>query len=456
MNLLGVFEARVMKKVVFLLTFVLIFNINISALAIGNYDTYVNIPAIQSETAVLMVAETGQVLYQKDMDKRMYPASITKIMTGMLALIHGELTDIITISEDALSSVDTGSSNIALFSGEQITLEQALYALSVASANDAANVIAESIGGTISHFVEMMNLEAKEASAKNTHFTNPSGMPDDNHYTTAYDMALITAQALKAPQFTKIFSEKRYSIPPTNKQSETRIFNTSNRLLNGDMPYEGLLMSKVGWTTDSQHTLVTAARRNNTTLIAVVMKSSDSTVKWADTEALLDYGFEQFEPVTVTNRNILLAVPDDMVLPGDKTKKINPDSYTAQDAPVLLPKGKSADDIQFSIGDPQLDVNNQVKIPICMRLSTTDTPDEPIEIYDTTVRASIQPTNVEIDSNSDDLEKAATKVGVFKTILITFALIIALMTLILVFLVIRRSIIVRKRRRRRQASRRRT
>ena len=204
------------------------------------------LPEVGSETAVLMDADTGQILYQKDMDRQMYPASITKIMTGMLALKYGHVTDTVTMSKEAVSSVDRDSANIALFTGEQLPLEEALYALAIASANDAANGIAELIGGSMEGFVAMMNDAAESAGAVNTHFTNANGLPDLAHFTTAHDMALITAQALKTTGFTEFFSAKRHKIPPTNKQPETRIINSSNRFLNGDISYDGLLMSKVG------------------------------------------------------------------------------------------------------------------------------------------------------------------------------------------------------------------
>ena len=150
-------------------------------------------PQLQSETAVLMDAEIGQILYQKEMNKKMYPASITKIVTGMLALKNAQLTETITMSYDAVFSIDRDSSHIALDVNEQITLEQALYALTIESANDAANGIAELVGGSVEEFVDMMNQTAKDAGAINTNFSNAHGLFDENHYTTSYDMAKNSA-----------------------------------------------------------------------------------------------------------------------------------------------------------------------------------------------------------------------------------------------------------------------
>lgn len=439
-----------MKRLIALILLLLFLTYS-TAYAANTKDADFSMPVVESETAVLMNADTGQILFQKDMDKRMYPASITKIMTGMLALEYGQLSERITISEDSLASVDSDSSNIALFSGEQITLEQALYALSVASANDAANVIAESIGGTIDDFIGMMNAAAQEAGAMNTQFTNPDGMPGEDHYTTAHDMALITAQALRVPDFTRIFSEKRYEIPPTNMQPETRIFNTSNRFLNGDMPYEGLLISKTGWTHDAQHTLVTAAQRNGTTLVAVVMKSSDSTVKWSDTVAMLDFGFEQFDSVTIPEKDILHAVPADLTLPGEGALEIDRESISTQDVSVLLPKGKSLEDVQLSVRDLQLDADNRVKISVCLELSTLGTPYVPEELLDTTVTASLQPLAA-AGASSEDTTQTASKVSVFKIILTVIIWIISVLLLAFFILLIRREIIIRRRRRRKRNS----
>lgn len=412
-------------------------------------------PDIQSETAVLINADTGQVLYQKDMDKRMYPASITKIMTGLLGLRYGNMTDNITVSENAVETVDPESANIALSPDEVLTMEQALYAISIASANDAANGIAETVGGSIDGFVSMMNEAAKEAGATNTHFNNANGLPDTDHYTTAHDMALITAQALQTPGFTEIFGAKRYKIPPTNKQPETRIVNSSNRFLNGDMIYDGMLISKAGWTNDAQHTLVTAASRNGTTLIAVVMKSTDSLVKWSDTVSLFDYGFEQFERVTISKDAILDAAPADLRL-SEADIMIDPDTYDISDIALLMPKDKSADNILISFGVPQLDEGaGEVEIPVNISVPSDDPADEPEVSLTTMVKASLRDANSE--TGADESGASTAKMGVFKIVLIIFAAIIGVFLLLFGILVIRRAVIVRRRRRkRREAGRRAT
>ena len=161
----------------------------------------VEIPVTASQTSVVMDISTGQVLVEKEMNQKMYPASITKIMTVLLALENADPATVHTMSYEATHSIDSGSTHIALTEGEQITLKDLIYATMVASANDAANGIAECVGGSIEQFVAMMNEKAKEIGAVNTHFVNANGLHDPDHYTTAYDMALITQYALGVEGF---------------------------------------------------------------------------------------------------------------------------------------------------------------------------------------------------------------------------------------------------------------
>lgn len=249
-------------------------------------------PKLKSEAAVLMDAKTGQVLYKKNMNKKEYPASITKIMTGLIALEQGHLNDILTMSDNAVFSIERDSSNIALDVREKLSLEQALYGMAVASANDAANGIAEYVAGDIETFAQLMNKRAKELGAFNTNFTNANGLPNVNHYTTAYDMALIMRQAIKMTKFKEIFSEDRYEMSSTNKQKDIRYFNNRNDFLNGKYEYDGIIASKIGWTPEAQHTLVTATKQGDRELIVVVMKSQNSDDKYEDTMKLFDYGFD--------------------------------------------------------------------------------------------------------------------------------------------------------------------
>ena len=262
-------------------------------------------PSLISESAVLIDADTGQILLDKNMHTKRYPASITKIATVICGLENGSLTDKIVMSDEAVFSVSRDSSHIALDVGEEITLEEASYAALLVSANDACNGIAEKCGGTIEKFVSMMNDLAKEAGAQNTNFVNANGLRDENHFTTAYDMAMITKYALKNADFRKIFGTYKYTMPPNNKQPESRLFVNQHYMISDPaILYDGFIGGKTGWTTDAHYTLVTAAERNGKTLIAVVMKSPRNYDKYTDTKALFDYGFDEFDTLTITNSDI--------------------------------------------------------------------------------------------------------------------------------------------------------
>jgi D-alanyl-D-alanine carboxypeptidase len=270
-------------------------------------------PVIESEAAVLMDAKTGQVLFQKNMDEQLYPASITKIMTVLLGLENGNLNDIITMSREAVFSIERGSSHIALDVGEQITLEQALMAAMLPSANEASNGIAEYVSGSIPEFVKLMNQRAVQAGALHTNFTNANGLWTADHVTTAYDMAMITKAALMNDQFCRIFGTLKYDIPPTNKQPQPRHLYAEHKMLpNGRYAYDGVIGGKTGYTQKSQNTLVTAASRGDRELIVVVIKSQNNAV-YTDTKTLLDYGFNAFKEVPIilpAVNNIITPVKD--------------------------------------------------------------------------------------------------------------------------------------------------
>lgn len=269
------------------------------------------IPVINSDAAVLIDANTGQVLFEKNMNKKEYPASITKVMTGMLALENCSLDEIITMTREAVFSVERDSSHIALDVGEQIPMRYALYALAIKSANDAANGIGVHISGSLEAFADLMNKRAKELGALNTHFVTANGLHNQEHYTTAYDMALIMKEAIKTPKFLEFFNQKSYEIPPTNMQEKIRILHNKNSLLTGRLRYEGLIASKTGWTTEAKHTLVTAAKRGERVLIVVTLNSSDSQDKYNETMKLFDYGFNEFKEISISKNQLLNSLKED-------------------------------------------------------------------------------------------------------------------------------------------------
>ncbi|MTI66672.1 MAG: D-alanyl-D-alanine carboxypeptidase [Firmicutes bacterium] len=290
-----------MKKIL-VITLILIIVLNLTQI------TYADTLSIPAETAVLIDAKTGNVLYNKNMDKQMYPASTTKIMTAILALEKTDLDNIVTVDSKTPYETQQGdSSHIALRPGERLTMRDLLHALLIESANDAAVVIARYISGSVEDFSKLMNEKAKEIGAKNTHFTNPNGLPDENHTTTAYDLAIMAKYAMEKQTFREIVSKYKYSISKTNKQP-IRYLKSANRLLYGvgasnqinvngnyvDIKYDGVNGIKTGYTFAAQNCLVSSAKQGNKDLIAVVLHCQGRNVYIA-THKLLNYGFENFE-----------------------------------------------------------------------------------------------------------------------------------------------------------------
>ncbi len=330
---------KLIKNIVLLFALLIYFFIY-TAPVLADHSTY---PRLASENAVLMDAGTGQVLFHKNMNEKQYPASITKIMTGIIALEEGNLTDTLIMSNEAVFSIGRNSSHVALDVDEELTLEQALYALSIESANDAANGIAEYISGDLDSFAELMNKKAIEVGALNTNFVNAHGLPDSEHYTTAYDMAKIMLQAIKTPMFREFFSKTLYEMPPTNKQSEIRYFRNRIPLLSGK--YEGIIASKTGWTSQANHTIVSAAKRGNRELIAVVMNNTNISNNSKDTIKLLDYGFKNFSEITLKISDIETTISSKGYINLEAENLIiEPD----EDIPILLHKSLSIDDVETS------------------------------------------------------------------------------------------------------------
>lgn len=262
-------------------------------------NVYAAEPEIVSRAAVLIDAKTGQILYEKNKDEKLYPASITKVMTLYLAA-QSENTELAKASETAIKAVPRDTSNIAIDYDEEFSLDQLMYAAQLMSANDACNVIAEHVSGSIENFVALMNKTAKQFGTRNTNFANANGLMDKNHYTTAYDFALITQNAIKNEEFLKVFSTLEYSIPYTNKKKEERNMVAQHRMMHWPQySHLGVVGGKAGYTSESQHTLVTYGKKNGIEVIAVVLKCPDFNMVYKDTEKLLEFAYNNFEKVTV-------------------------------------------------------------------------------------------------------------------------------------------------------------
>ncbi len=263
---------------------------------------------IASDTGILMDADTGTVLFDKGGDQQRYPASITKIMTLLVAVENSSMDEQVTFTETGVRNVAADSSNINSKVGEVMTMQDCLHALMIISANDAAAQIAEHVGGTEQNFIDMMNQRAAEIGCTNTHFTNSSGLPDENHYSSAKDMALIFREGLKNKDFRSVIGDADYTIQPTNMTSDKRVMHTHHPMFapESDIYYPGCIGGKTGFTNLAAHTLVTAVEQNGTTYIAVVMHGVELSTCCLDSKALFDYGFGNFTKTAVDGGSVIL------------------------------------------------------------------------------------------------------------------------------------------------------
>ena len=263
-------------------------------------------PQLASTAAVLMDGETGQILFEKNMDQRMYPASITKILTILLAVENSTPQQQVVVSEQAVMSLPLGTSHIGLQPGEKVSMEDLLYAAAMMSANDACNVIAEEIAGSMEAFAEMMNQRAAALGCTGSNFVNAHGLSEVGHYSSAHDMALITQAALRNAEFRQYFGMVIWEMGTTNMVDETRPFATQHDMLKqGEYYYQGADGGKTGYTSLAQNTLVTTAQRDGRRLITVIMQCASGQERYSDTALLLDYGFNEFLSYTIPLADII-------------------------------------------------------------------------------------------------------------------------------------------------------
>lgn len=336
----------------------------ISAVCLGKVDVkaadyWPDAPETLSPSVILMEESTGTILYEKNMDEAHYPASITKIMTTLLALENGNLSDMVTFSDDAINN--TEGSGIARDYGEQMTLEQCLYGVMLESANECAYAVAEHVGGTVENFVDMMNAKAKELGCTNTHFANPHGLQDENHYTTAHDMALIAQAAYQNETFRIIIGTKMYTIPPTNKHAEETVLRNHHDMLctyhnaNRKYLYPYCVGGKTGYTATANSTLVTYAEKDGMTLICVVM-DTQSPNQFIDTVNLFDYAFDNFQVLNVSENDTDYSA--ETTVDNGNLNNIAPFVELDKDAVIVLPKTAEFSDtsssVEYNDSDPEI------------------------------------------------------------------------------------------------------
>lgn len=307
-------------------------------------------PEIGAEGAILMEANTGTILYAKNIDEKLYPASTTKILTSLVAIENSSLDEIVSFSNEAVFSIEKGSSNMGMDVGQSITMEQCLYGILVYSANEVCNAVGEHIAGSIDGYVEMMNQKAAELGCTNSHFVTTNGLHDENHYTTPRDLATIACAFFSNETLSKMAGTNYYNIPPTDTQPDNIDLWTHNSLTAGTYSYDGYIGGKTGYTSDSRQTLVSCAERDGIKLVCVVMRE-ESPNQFLDTITLFDYGFNNFQKMNIaeneTNYTIndsdLFNTDSDIFFSNDPIIEINPDSY------VIIPKTISFGDLTSSL-----------------------------------------------------------------------------------------------------------
>lgn len=265
-------------------------------------------PAIGAEAAILMDADTGVILYAKNIHEKLYPASVTKILTTLIATEKCELDEVVTFSHDAIFSIPYDSSHIAIDAGEQLTVDQCLQAILIASANEVTNGLAEHVAGSMEAFTELMNKRAKELGCLNSNFVTTNGLHDDNHYTTAYDLAMIGRYFFANELLCKYASTSKLHIPPSEHQPDDIVAWCKNELYKGrPHEYEYLVASKTGYTDTSRQTLVSCAQKDGMKLICVILKE-ESPAQYSDTIDLFNYGFGNFRKVNVSQEETKFSI----------------------------------------------------------------------------------------------------------------------------------------------------
>lgn len=416
-------------------------------------------PQIYADSAIVMEASTGTILYSKDMDKPQYPASITKIMTALLAIENCSLDEEMTYSYYATHSIEAGSSSIGTTEGEILTVEQSLYALLLESANECGNGLAEHISGSVEEFANLMNQRAAELGCTNTHFVNPHGLHDDNHYTSAHDMALITQEAIKYETFVTISGTARYDMPATNKDDEITYMRNHHNMIyayrTDKFLDDTVIAGKTGGTSAALNTLVTVAERNGMTLIVVTMRTHSTNEKgvpvFSDTALLLDYAADNFNKINIAANETNFSVEGSSFFPtgssifggSQSLVEVNPNGS------IILPNGAS-----FADASPTLEFQNEEASPNVVATLSYTYEGQPvgqttIDLAESAIHefnfdketgeeesnpssAEAEDTKTDLEASSQKTEKTFIKINI-KFILI-FAAIIVIVILLLLFL----------------------
>ena len=347
-----------LKKFFVVLQLILLFCLSLS------FSTYsAEPPEIECPAALLMDLSTGKILYEKNINEKMYPASLTKVLTAIVILENCDLNELATVSYEAVMTLSSGYVTANLQLGEQLTVEQLLYVLMVGSSNDAAIVLAEHLSGSVEEFSKLMNEKAKEIGCSNSNFVNPNGVHNENHYSTAYDLALLGKYAMQNEMFRKLVSTTSYQLPATEKYEKTdRIFRTTNNLLlinNNNRAdnyyYKYATGIKTGFTTPAGNCLISSSNKNGFELLCVVLKGGQNQ-RFLNTISLFEYGYENYFLKEVSKANSVVQTVN-ISNATKETKKL--DVVLEKDINILI-KSENKNDTLL----PEITLRENLKAPI--------------------------------------------------------------------------------------------
>ncbi|RJW32791.1 D-alanyl-D-alanine carboxypeptidase [Clostridiales bacterium TF09-2AC] len=329
--------------------------------------------SIQADGGIVMDADTGTVLYGKNMDQQYYPASITKILTALIVLERCDLDEMVSFSHDDVYNVEAGSSSAGIDEGDVLTVRDCLYALMLASANESANALACHVSGSREEFAKLMNEKAASLGCTGSHFANPSGLNDENHYTTAHDMALIAREAIKNPEFLAINGTRSYKLAPTKRTPEGGYVANHHKMLNKNesVYYPGAFAGKTGYTSLAGNTLVTCAKKDGMTLIAVVLNGHQS--HYSDTKAMFDFAFRNFQSLkAVDYETQYRSVENDMTIAG-MTARDSISLELDKNGRVVIPKSGDFADVKSTL-TYDLDSQSPSDAVACIRYTYNERP----------------------------------------------------------------------------------
>jgi len=328
--------------------------------------------SVNAKAAFMVEVNTGKVIYENHAQEINYPASVTKILTAILVLENCELEEIATVSSNALANIPEGYVVAPLFVGEEMRVKDLLYALMLKSANDAAYVLAEHVGGSIDGFSAMMNQKAEELGCMNSHFVNPNGIHQEDHYTTAYDMYLIAQYAMQNAQFVQIVSTYQYTLPATNKYSEKdRVMENTNSFVNPESKYYDTNVKgiKTGTTTQAGNCLIVDAEKNGFEIITVVLGAETKESKFLETSKMMQYMFDNYtfteihktgdmiqtidvEKATKETKNLNIVISDDIVVMNHKdisVDEMQPEIVLKENIIAPIVKGQELGTIKYTV-----------------------------------------------------------------------------------------------------------